>query len=479
VTLRRNTLVNLLGQIVAVVISLATVPPLLRLVGDARYGVLLLVWVLLGYFSFFDLGVSQATNQRMATLRGADSAERAKLLWTALAMNSGMGLVAALALYAVGWLVLGRFASMDETLRQESLRALPWIALALPVNLVASVLAGALQGREAFAPLTVVSSLGQLLAQCLPLLVAWRWSISLELLIPAALVARGITALLLAAVCRARVPLRGAPRYDGLLGRKLLGYGGWVTVSGVVSPIMASLDRVVIAGISGSEAVTYYGVPQGLAQRLLMLPSSLSAALFPRFASAAPEERDALSDLSVRVLASVMTPAIVLGVFLVGPFLRIWISPAFAAKATLAAQIILVGVWMNGLALVAHSSLQARGRPDLVAKAHVVELPLYIAILAGSLYLWGVPGAAIAWTARVTGDAVALFALAGNSRRVGRLLLLPAALTAVALLAACLTPGSSLASGLLGVGLFAGAGAWSLHRTPWSLLRVARGRTPP
>ena len=476
-TLRRNALVNLLGQIIAVVISLATVPPLLRLVGDARYGVLLLVWVLLGYFSFFDLGVSQATNQRMATLRDANPGERSRLLWTALSMNGGLGLVAAAILYAVGYLVLGRFASIDETLRMESLRALPWIAMALPVNLIASVLGGALQGREAFASVTVVNILGQLMAQCFPLLVAWRWSRSLELLIPAALVARGVTALLLGAACRVLVPLRGVPRYDGVLGRKLLGYGGWVTVSAVVGPIMSSLDRVVIAGIAGSEAVTYYGVPQGLAQRLLMLPNSLSAALFPRFASSVPEQRDALSEVSVRILASVMTPAIVAGMFLVGPFLRIWISPAFAAKATLAAQIILAGVWMNGLALIAHSSLQARGRPDLVAKAHAVELPVYIAILAGSLYQWGVAGAAIAWTVRVTGDAAVLFALGGYLLRLGRRLAVPVLLLALSLAAARALAGAPIAEGATGAALLLVAFGWGLRHFPWRLVRPGPSRT--
>jgi O-antigen/teichoic acid export membrane protein len=364
---------------------------------------------------------------------------------------------------------------MEEGLRAESLRALPWIALALPVNMVASVFTGALQGREAFASVTLASTLGQLMSQCFPLVVAWRWSRSLELLIPAALLARLATALLVAAVARSLVPLVGKPVFDRKLGRGLLGYGGWVTVSSIVGPVMSSMDRMVIAGISGSEAVTYYGVPQGLAARLLMLPSALSGALFPRFAASAAEHRDALADVSVRALAAVMTPAVLVGLFLAGPFLRIWISPDFANKATATAQIVFLGVWMNGLALVAFSSLQARGRPDLVARLHLSELPVYLGLLAVALHLWGVVGAAIAWTVRVSGDAVLLFAMGGYLRSTGRRLAVPIAILAIALLVLRVFDGVPYVVWPAGAVLLLAAGAWSLSAFPWHLIRRRPG----
>jgi O-antigen/teichoic acid export membrane protein len=470
VTIRRNTLITLAGQVAAVAISLTTVPLFLRFIGDAKYGVLLLVWLLLGYFSLFDLGLSQATAQRMATLRDATPEERSGLLWTALGMNAFMGAVAAIVLFVAGHLILGRFVSMDPVLRQESLSALPWIAGALPISMAASTLNGALLGREAFTATTVIGTLGQALTQGLPLLVAWRWSRSLAWLIPAALAARLVSGVFTYAACTRLVPLRGRPTYQAALGRALLRYGGWVTVSSVVGPLMSSLDRLLIGGISGSQAVTYYGVPHGLAARLLMLPSSLSGALFPRFASSGAERRAELAEASVRVLACAMTPAVLVGLLLVEPFLTVWISPDFAARAAAAARIILLGVWANGLALVAFSNLQAMGRPDLVAKVHLVELPLYMGLLASCLHLWGVVGAAVAWTVRVGMDAILLYGLSGYLRSLGPRLAFPIALLAATQATLSSTEPHAPGRWLVGGALLLVSVGWALARFPWHLL---------
>jgi O-antigen/teichoic acid export membrane protein len=473
VTLRHNTLVNLAGQLAVVVISLTTVPPFLRLIGEARYGVMVVIWLLLGYFSLFDLGLSQATAQRMAMLKASATAERARLLWTSLAMNVCMGAIAAVVLSVTAYLTLGRFVSMDAELRRESLDALPWISLALPVSMAAATLSGALVGREAFGAMTLASTIAQLMGQGLPLYIAWRYSQSLAALVIGLLIARLVSLVLFFALCRSIVPLRGRPNYDRADGRRLLSYGGWVTVSSVVGPLMTSLDRLLIGGIAGSQAITYYSVPYGLAARLLMLPSSLSGALFPRLASSEGEQRDALVDVSVRLLACVTTPVILVGLFLVKPFLSIWINPDFAAKAAGVSQLILLGIWTNGLALIAHSNLQAKGRPDLVAKLHMLELPPYLALLAVTLYVWGIVGAAIAWTARVTADAVILFALAGHLRSLGSKLLAPVTLLVLASLSLWASSYSAMAVWLAGPVVVLLSLVWSFQNFPWELLRLS------
>lgn len=476
-SIRRNATLTLGGHLATLGVALATIPAYIRALGDARYGVLLLVWVLLGYFSLFDIGLGQATNQRMATLRHAPAVERSRLLWTAVSMTTVVGVLAIPVLLGLGWLVLDRFVPMDPALRGEALAALPWMAVALPVTLFSSTLTGAIAGREAFAASTLISTGGQVLAQVVPLAIALRWSPSLALLVPAAVLSRVATAGLAVLAARKVVPLVGRPVYDAPTGRSLLRFGSWVTVSSIVGPIMSGLDRVLVGGIAGAQSVTYFGVPSGLATRILTIPTSLAAALFPRLAASDDARRQELSELGARVLACILTPIVVAGLFLVRPFLAAWVSPEFSGAATPAAWVILVGVWANGIAFVAHAFLQARGRPDVVAKAHLLELPVYAAALTGGLWLWGIVGAAAAWTFRATLDAVILFALTGFGGGMARRLLAPATLV---LLAAAVVHSTAPAStwqwaGAIGVtGL---ATAWSAASFPWQYLALARGRT--
>ena len=98
-----------------------------------------------------------------------------------------------------------------------------------------------------------------------------------------------------------------------------------------------------------------------------------------------------------------MTPLIVVGILVMEPFLSWWIAPAFAQQSAPVGQLILVGFWANGFALIPYAQLQARGRPDLVAKCHLGEVLPYFALLYLGLSAFGMIGAAAAFSLRVLG----------------------------------------------------------------------------
>jgi O-antigen/teichoic acid export membrane protein len=78
-----------------------------------------------------------------------------------------------------------------------------------------------------------------------------------------------------------------------------------------------------------------------------------------------------------------------------------------------------VGVLINSLAHVPFVLLQSAGRPDIPAKFHLIEVPIYGVLLWLLLLLMGVTGAALAWFVRVTIDASLLFAYANRSLERG------------------------------------------------------------
>ncbi|MEA3002023.1 MAG: hypothetical protein QOH81_811 [Sphingomonadales bacterium] len=403
-SIKRHTAYNLIGAIVPVAVGLVSVPFYLKVIGAERYGVLALAWLMLGYFGVFDLGLSKATAQRIASRRDAD-AERALTFWSALLVNALTGVVGGLLLYFVSDLVLTHYIKIAPALRHEVAAAAPWLGATVPVATLSGVLGGALLGRERFLELNAISTVSTALTLLAPLAAALLLGAGLSGLIAAALLARLLALILMWGQCRRHVTGGAEPRISRAEVSALLSFGGWVTISGFVGPLMTVLDRFFIGSLMGAVAVATYTVPWQLAQRLLIIPSALQGALFPRQAAAPPAEQTRLTLEGIRAIGAVTTPLVVGGIFLIGPFLKIWLGRALSFEAAEVGQIALLGFWGNGMAYVPFAQVEARGDARTAAIVHLAELPAYLAALFLLMQSFGLAGAAAAFALRCLADA--------------------------------------------------------------------------
>ncbi|TCS71942.1 O-antigen/teichoic acid export membrane protein [Sulfuritortus calidifontis] len=414
-SIRRNTFYNLTGNLLPLGISLITVPIYLQLLGVERYGVLAIAWILLGYFSLFDLGLSRATANQIAKMRNATPAERQAVVWTALALNAVFGLIGSVALYIAAPPLLENVFKMAAPLRAEILAALPWMAAAIPLATLRGVLVGAMDGRERFLAVNIIHVLSTALIQIIPLMVAIAYGPQLEGIIAAAIGVRVLTLAILYLAQRKELPIQTA-QWHPQWAKPLLVYGGWVSVTNSIIPILETLDRFIIGAMLGARAVAIYTVPFNLVNPLRILPGSLSRTLFPRLSAQAPEEANELAHSAMLTLAALLTPLTVAGMFIAGPFLELWVGPEIAKDATPLTATFLVGIWINSIAHIPFSLLEARGRPDLLTKLHLFTLPVFLGMLWLGAHLGGLPGVAMAWTARVWLDSNILFWLAGVAK---------------------------------------------------------------
>ncbi len=424
-SIRKNTTYNLLGAVLPIVLSLFTIPLYISLIGEARYGVLSVAWLLLGYFGLFDLGLGRATAQRIAALGNSSSEELALTFWTAIAINITLGVIGGVIIWPVANYFFRTFLNVDGVLLPELAAAIPWLILAVPLTTLSGVLTGALEGRAQFKELNFISVSSSILIQLLPLTIAWVYGPELTWLLPAVILSRLGTLTLLFFRCSVHVFRGRVPVISRAQAKILLQFGGWVTVTSLVGPLMVILDRFLIGATLGAKAVTYYTVPFQLAERFTILPGALTTALFPRLALAGKEETNHLATIAIRSLAVVMTPLVLMGVLLIEPFLGWWLNSEFALKAGLTAKILLVAYWINSFARVPYAVLQAAGRPDVVAKCHLGELIPYLLLLCVALHYWGLPGAAVVFGLRTLSDCLLLMWCANSLRAGFSLLTMP------------------------------------------------------
>lgn len=465
-SVRRHTAYNLVGLLTPMVLALVAVPLYLGIIGEARYGALALVWLLVGYFSLFDLGLGAATAQRLSTLAEASPAARAHVFWSALLANLCCGALGSLIAWPLAqWFFEHGFA-IDANLRAELLAALPWMLVTLPVATLSGVLTGTLQARQRFFELNLIAVIGGAAVQLMPLLAALQRGPQLEHLVQAVLVARLLTTVTLMQRCARHVTQGQAVTWRLATARDLLRYGGWVSVSAVVGPLMVILDRFVIGSLLNARAVSHYTIPFQLAERATVLSASLNQALFPRMAQASSEAtRMALAHGALRVLVVIVSPLVALALVLMAPFLGWWISGDMAAVATPVAHVLLLGFWINSLAMVPYTQLQAAGRPDLVAKCHLAELIPYLALMFYALKTLGLVGAAIVFAVRAAADFL-LLALLARSLTEGLKLLSGPAL-------ALLVIATSGGHGPLAYGLLLAFWIWAARLLPQVLRSTA------
>lgn len=422
--MKKNFFFNLVGMALPIVSSLVTVPIYIHHMGVERYGVLSVVWILLGYLGFLDFGLSRASAHALARLAHAPAEERGRVLMSALYLNAGLGLVGGGVIYLGAGILFKSVFGLPPEIWAEVQTSLPWIASMLPLALLTGVGVGALESRERFLAANLLQTSALVSGQVLPALAAMYVSPALDTVLPTAFGVRLVALILLLAVLARWEKLRFY-RYDRRAGTSLFQYGAWATVTNIVSPILASVDQFFLGAKAGAGAVSYYAVPMNLATRMQIVAAALSRAVFPRFARYEEEQARDLAARATTALAYLFGACCAAGLFLIGPFLSLWISPDFAQTAAPVGRVLILGAWINGLAFIALSLLQGRGRPDLAARIHLVELLPFILILWFLVDRFGTIGAAWAWTLRVTVDALLLMWF-GGIRQQAMAALLPA-----------------------------------------------------
>jgi O-antigen/teichoic acid export membrane protein len=408
----KNSALNFAGQVVPLLIGVVTIPRIVRGLGPEGFGILSIAWTLLSCFGIFDLGLGRATTKFVAEAIRPDKASRLPgLVYTSVGLQTILGVLGGLATAAFVPLLV-RLFKMPPASVSEARASLYVLALAVPILLCSNGLRGVLEAAQRFdlvnyikVPTSISFYLIAAIAIPLHLRVSTivLWSVLSRLLSLAAYLV----------LCFHVFPqLRHGIRFVRQEVPALMSFGGWVMVSNTAGPIFGYLERFVIASALSVGVLTYYAVPFDLMSKIVIFPASIAPALFPYFSYHCDRPGSVVSDMTSRTLKYLlflMTPVVAVFTIFAGDILRLWMGAEFAKQSTVVLQIIAVSFFINALAYIPFTSVQALGRPDLKAILDVVSLPVFV------LYSWmfmrhmGISGAAVAKLVAGIIDTVFLF----------------------------------------------------------------------
>ena len=420
-SIARNSALNLIGFIVPMVVGLAAVPVITRELGAARFGILSLAFAILEYSSLFDLGLGAATTREVSAAIARRDAGLSSLIAGSVISQVALGSIGALVLIlASGPLVNGVFEIPPE-LRGEAVTVFRILALMIPATVVLLSLRGILEAAGRF-DLSNAIRIPSSVATFLVPAVAAHYGYGLPAIVAMLLVTRVLICGVMAAAITAILPdHRWTIRASWDVMRPLFVFGGWMSLSNALSPLLVYIDRFILAALVGVAAVGYYTAPFDTVMRLLIVPASLMGAVYPtvsaRLAMGDRAGIQALYGEAIRkTFLILILPAIIIGI--AGPaLLKLWLGAAFASDALVAVRVLAFGVFFHAMARIPSGFINALGRPDLVAKLNVAELVVHVPIAWTLISRFGVTGAALAWTLRVILDAALLYLVSGKVLR--------------------------------------------------------------
>lgn len=409
-SLTRNMLFNVGGIVLPLAAAIVAVPVLINHLGIARFGILALMHAALSYAALLDFGLGAALVYRLSSLLRRENAQTMATMWmrSSLALVMLSGVVGA----AIIWVTAPHFSIVilgpASPLVFEAMWSVRLLSLSIPAVLVAGILCGILAAHGRFdeinkirIPLGVFSYLGPAVGS----LVSGELYVAVAIL----LLIRLAAAVAHIVQCRNVVPRLWAatPCVSASSVRPLLNFGGWLSVSNVIGPIMVYLDRFYIGAVLSVDHVARYVTPYEIATKIQLIPAAILPVMFPLFVAQWARSKTMAADTGFAMAILMATfcaiPAALMAA-LAPEILGLWLGEAFLGESVAVLQVLAGGVFVNCLAQVFLLQIQGFGRTDVIAKFHVAELVGYVCVLTIFTARYGIVGVALAWVLRVFVD---------------------------------------------------------------------------
>lgn len=407
----KNSIYNIIGEIVPALVAFIAIPIILNNIGISKFGLLSLMWVVVGYFSIFDFGVGKSLTRVISDKKINNNKEKeAEIFWTSLILLLIFGIVGGGLLYIIGYLGIISPSKFTIDDAKDYANAIKAISLSVPLVVISIGVRGYLEGREYFFALNIVRIIVGTASFLFPMIISY-YSHSL-LSIAISLIFSRLLGLILNIILSYKIGdyIFKKIRINSSIIPKILVFGGYLTISNILSPLMVYMDRFFISIYLPLSSVAYYTTPFDLVTKILIIPRSIAKAYFPKMVIMNSENRSGVPMLYQSIFRSVALtlPIVVIALLFSEKFYSLWLDSDFSKNCFRISQILCLGILINSIGQMLANYIHSKNRADVTAKIHLAEIVIYVPLLLCLIHLYGLEGAAIAWGIRVLLDTLCL-----------------------------------------------------------------------
>jgi len=411
-SIAKNSIYNILGNIIPLIFALALIPIIIDGLGEEKFGILNLAWVVIGYFSFFDFGIGRTLTKIIAEKIGLKQTEKIpSLFWTSLYLMLGISLLGTLILIFLTPTLVYSFFNISKEIQLEASNTFYVLALSVPLVTTTAGLRGVLEAYQKFGIINVIRVFLGIFTFLVPL-VSLIFSKSLFVIVIILISIRFFIWIFYLIQCfKINNNIKKNISFNSVMVKPILTFGGWMTISNIIGPLIIYSDRFLIGSIISATAITYYATPYEVVTKLLLIPSALMGVLFPAFSTTYlnnPEFTKKLLLNGVKYIFILLFPITFVIISFASEGMNLWLGEEFVVKSSMIVQLLAIGVLLNGISYIPFTFLQGIGKPDITAKVHLIEFPIYIVAMWFAIKHFGINGAAMIWLSRIIIDTLVL-----------------------------------------------------------------------
>jgi O-antigen/teichoic acid export membrane protein len=387
--------------------AVALTPALIHTLGPDRWGVFTLALSLVGMFGIFDFGIGRAITKNIAEAIGSGTVEQlASQIKTSLFVLFGFGIAGSLVMAACTEIWIRTSLKIPPALVSEARYSFLVLCLIVPWIVLGGGMWGILsayqQSKAAMIismPLTVMYYVG-------PLFV-YRLTHSLVYVTALMVVLRLAATVFFWRKCRQSIPELTSAKVDFSTLGPVFALSGWMTISNVLWPVLAYVDRFTIASLVSTAAVGYYSTAGDLVTRLYLIPAAITGSIFPAIAAQNGKDPQKACELirhGILTITSAIFPVSAVLLVFGTPLLKLWLGAEVASHISPLLPWFALGLILAASDTLITGAIDSLGHPKINSQFSIAELLLYVPFMAVCAKFAGLQGAAIAWALRAFFD---------------------------------------------------------------------------
>ena len=374
---------NTSGQIVPLFVAFFTIPYVVSHLGMEFFGVLTIVWVIVGYFTIFDCGLGTATTKYISESLGKeDRLNIGRVYWTSVLFISCLGIIGVcLFCYFVPALV-ARFFIVSPKLLPEVLTVYIIASPLILFLLVKSVLIGAVQAYQRFDIINIITISNIVCSQLAPVWVLSRGG-SLKEIIIWLLIVEFIFTLIWLVTSLIIIPER---KFQGFLAfdafKKFAFFGFWLLIQRVMNWIQLNIHTVIIGTLISVSVIGYYTIPYSLVCKIGLIGAGFNPVIFPAasfFDKINQEKTKRLFYLSLKYTTLLYGLGCLLLFVFAKEILVLWMGSDFI-KSIFVTRILAVSMFLGGISWILSIFIQINN-PRFLSFFSIITTPCYLFML--------------------------------------------------------------------------------------------------